>query len=67
MKSQYGHDEQLRMWLKSIISLALIPTKNVQDQFVDLLEQSQGNFLSSLTIFLCYSAGGKFFKLFSAF
>ncbi len=40
MKSQYGHDEKLRIWLKSIISLALVPTKSVQDQFVDLLEQS---------------------------
>ena len=45
MKSQYGQDVKLRTWLKSLVSLALVPTKNVQDEFVDLLEQMQGTLL----------------------
>ena len=51
MKTQYGHDEKLRTWLKSMISLVLVPTTSVQDQFVDLLEQSQGNFKSVYIFF----------------
>ncbi len=50
MKSQYTNDEKLKIWLKSLISLALIPTKSVQDEFVDLQEQAQGIFNNFLNL-----------------
>ena len=58
MKSQYGQDFKLRTWLKSLVSLALVPTKNVQDEFIDLLEQMHGTLLNKIIITLLPSAAG---------
>ena len=42
MKTYYMTDDSLKIWFKSLIALALIPTRIIQDEFVDLLEKAQG-------------------------
>ena len=38
LKVQYQEDENLKKYVKKIISLALVPTDKVQDVFVELCE-----------------------------
>ena len=59
MKTKYMTDDALKIWFKSLIALALIPTKDIQDEFVDLLEKAQGNKnIKNLKYFLVFEYDG---------
>ena len=51
LKVAYGQDEDLKLWFKGVVALALLPPEKLDDAFVELMDQAPLEQYSQLSEF----------------